>query len=1442
MTEGNSGWFRGRQIRSMRLPTRLVQYSVALLSVALALGANLLFYSYLEPTLTPIFFAAVMVSAWYGGLGPGLLATVLSTVAINYLYIEPLYSSNINNLGYLVRLSAFVMAALLISSLNQAQRSAQRRAEANLQALRASEARFGCLAESNIIGMLVADLDGAILEANHNFLNLIGYTQEELRTNQLNWRDITDPDSLAVSERAVQELLTTGACSPFEKKYIHKDGSRVPILHGAVMIGENTVTGFVLDLSERKQVEAIQQEAVRREQSLRAEVQAANAQLETVLASLNDQFLVLDPEWRYVYVSDRVIELVGKSKKELLGQCIWDLFPDIVGSQFYSEVHRAVAEQKNLQFEYFYPSWQRWLENRVYPSAAGVSILVTDITERKQVEAALRASEERYRLLVATTTAVVWTTNAEGGFVYTQPSWEAYTGQRWEEYAGWGWLQMFHPEDREALKARWEQALTKRSYYEAEGRLWHAPSQQYRHIIACAVPLLNADGSVREWIGMDTDIHDRKQAESALRQSDRRFKSVFNQQFQYMAILTPGGRIVDVNESPLQATGIKREDVLGQLFWETPWWTPLPDMQALWASHVAQVAQGGAPVTGETYYATGDGTLRFSQYIMTAVKDETDQVVNLIIQASDLSDRKRFEETLHRLIECAKLKGDQFFAALVRALAEALNVRYAFICQVDPANPQQVRTVAGWADGTRIENFEYRLSGAPCEQVVQNRTCFYRSGVSSLFPQNQFLLDKGIESYLGAPLHAADGRILGMLTALHDRPIDETCQPEMLIQIFADQAAAELERQQADEAIRGSEERLRSFVEANVVGILFGDVYGGIYQANDELLRIIGYTRDDLQAGRLRWDNITPPEYLPIDQHHIAEAQATGACTPYEKEYIRQDGSRVPVLVGYSLIGEAREESIAVILDLSARKQAEMTLRQSEERYRYLAESIPQLVWTADADGQITDTNQRWLAYVGLPLAQIQAEGWQAIIYPDDIPTLSQQWVAAQQAGVHYRAEGRLRRADGAYRWHLHQAIPLKNQQGQIVKWFGTATDIEDQKQLEHQRQRLLEQEQTAREQAETANRIKDEFLAVLSHELRSPLNPILGWSKLLQTQKLDEQKTRQALATIERNAHLQTQLIEDLLDVSRILRGKLVLNMAPVSLSSVIEAALETVRLAAEAKGIQIQKAFNLDVDQVVGDTARLQQVIWNLLSNAVKFTPSKGTVEIRLAQLNHDAQIQVSDTGKGITPEFLPYVFDYFRQEDGTTTRKFGGLGLGLAIVRHITELHGGTVWAESPGEGLGATFTVQLPLLPISISVDEKNESPTIANLSGVRVLAVDDDEDIRTLIEFILQQAGAAVRVVASATEVLQQLEAFSPDILISDIGMPDFDGYMLMRQVRTLAPEQERIPAIALTAYAGEIDQQQAIAAGFQMHLAKPVEPENLIRAIVTLLKDKINER
>jgi signal transduction histidine kinase/DNA-binding response OmpR family regulator len=407
--------------------------------------------------------------------------------------------------------------------------------------------------------------------------------------------------------------------------------------------------------------------------------------------------------------------------------------------------------------------------------------------------------------------------------------------------------------------------------------------------------------------------------------------------------------------------------------------------------------------------------------------------------------------------------------------------------------------------------------------------------------------------------------------------------------------------------------------------------------------------------------------------------------------------------------------------------------------------------------------------------------------------------------------------------------------------------EIAERKQAEEERARMLVREQEARAEAESANRTKDEFLATLSHELRTPLTAILGWSHLLQTNKFDQQSVARALETIERNARSQSQLIDDLLDVSRIITGKLRLEVCPVELTKIVEAVVESSRPAADAKGIQFEVALDKSVSQVLGDPTRLQQVFWNLFSNAVKFTPEGGRVEVRLERTDAHAQIIVSDSGQGINPQFLPVIFDRFRQVDGSTTRKHGGLGLGLAIARHLVEMHGGTIDAHSEGINRGATFTVQLPLRSANHNHDlvadlsssqQSKEGKTADNcspvLDGLRILVVDDEIDTRELILTVLRQCGAEVKGSESAVEALGVFKDWSPNLLITDIGLPEEDGFSLLRKVRESEHQSGQIPAVALTAYATPEDRDRVLSAGFEMHIAKPVEPEELLTIIANV--------
>ena len=822
------------------------------------------------------------------------------------------------------------------------------------------------------------------------------------------------------------------------------------------------------------------------------------------------------------------------------------------------------------------------------------------------------------------------------------------------------------------------------------------------------------------------------------------------------------------------------------------------------------------------------------------------------------------------------------------------------------------------------------------------------------------------------------------------------------------------ERPQTEEALRHSETKLKCFVDSNIVGVLFANLGGNITGANHAFLAMMGYTEEDLRLGNMRWRSMTPPEYFPIDEQAIAKIRETGSCPPFEKEYIRKDGTRVPILIGVTMLPESQEDCFCFVLDLSDRKQAEEALRRSEEFNRRMLDSSKDCIKVLDLSGRIlymnsggqrlleiddfsSFVNADWLSFweeavrqkaesamniakaggVGkfqgfCPTAKGTPKWWEVVVTPmldavgqvEQMVSISRDITERKQAEVEreqmllklqqytnqlqgltdaalavnaaisieeilqlinqearsiisahqsvttltndqdwsnsifaislsdkyapWRDYTEMPDVSGIYAWVCQMnhsvrmtqaelelnphwqgfgfeaskhppmrgwlAAPLVGRDGRNIgliqlsdKYEGEFT-VEDESIIVQLAQMasiaientlLYDASSLACSQAEAANRVKDEFLAVLSHELRTPLNSILGWANLLKSGKLDAVKTSLAVTTIERNAKMQASLIEDLLDISRILRGKLILNPSTVNLESIIISALETTRLAAEAKAIEIHTWFEPHIGQVFGDATRLQQVVWNLLSNAIKFTPNGGQVEVRLSTspelgtqlfpIPGSVFIQVRDTGKGIKPEFLPYIFDYFRQEDSTITRHFGGLGLGLSIVRQLVELHGGTVVAESLGEKQGATFTISLPLMgngSKQIEIPESTE--TLLDLSGIKVLVVDDEIDSRDLVVFVLEEYGANVTAVGSAAEVLQVLSELQPDILVSDIGMPETDGYALVRKIRSLELESvRRTPAIALTAYAGDFDQQQALKSGFQAHIAKPFEPAQL---------------
>jgi PAS domain S-box-containing protein len=519
--------------------------------------------------------------------------------------------------------------------------------------------------------------------------------------------------------------------------------------------------------------------------------------------------------------------------------------------------------------------------------------------------------------------------------------------------------------------------------------------------------------------------------------------------------------------------------------------------------------------------------------------------------------------------------------------------------------------------------------------------------------------------------------------------------------------------------------------------------------------------------------------------------------------------------------------------------------RESEKRYRSLVELSPDVIFV-NANDQISYINAAGLKFFGAmseqqligksplefmsPESAGTARSRIADLFSDRemLPVVEEQWIRLDGSRVTVEAVASL------IPWQGTNAI-------QVV-----LRDISERKRAENEKARLLASERVARSNAEHANRMKDEFLATLSHELRTPLNAILGWSQLLRGGQSEPDELNQGLDTIERNARAQTQLIEDLLDMSRIISGKLRLDIQKVVPSAFIKAAIETIRPAAEAKGVRIEQVIDPLAGPVSGDPNRLQQIAWNLLSNAVKFTPRGGKVQVLLQRVNSHIEMTVSDSGQGINAEFLPFIFERFRQADASTTRRHGGLGLGLSIVKQLVDLHGGAVFASSPGEGQGSTFVVHLPLSAIQIQTDDgirlhpatetaasSHLSEAQTNLAGLKVLVVDDEPDARELIRRVLKNCDAEVVTASSGEEALKLIDG--TDVLISDIGMPEMDGYELLKRVRGMtASRSSKIPAIALTAFARSEDRTRALMAGYQVHISKPVSTPELIASVASV--------
>jgi PAS domain S-box-containing protein len=710
----------------------------------------------------------------------------------------------------------------------------------------------------------------------------------------------------------------------------------------------------------------------------------------------------------------------------------------------------------------------------------------------------------------------------------------------------------------------------------------------------------------------------------------------------------------------------------------------------------------------------------------------------------------------------------------------------------------------------------------------------------------------------------------------------------------AESSALSLAESQA--ALRENEARLRRFVDSNIIGVVIGDLKGRVIEANDAFLKVVGYTRQDIITGALNLTEITPPEYRPLDKAAIEEMKRTGSHPPFEKEYVRKDSSRVPVLLGTAYLAGPSQLWVGFLLDLTERKRAEVALREADQlainAYEALLERLTAL---AQALGTARDLLAIYRALREFAVASVPCVGVLITLYDArrDVCGAAYAWGEGEEFDVSAMAPFPVSGTDPNTRAVKTGQVVIVNDyaeapeghglvivgardgiqpescmvaplavMGRIVGTMEVQSYEPDAYKNEHivairmaanlaaaaiENVQLLESESRARALAEESNRMKDEFLATVSHELRTPLTAILGWARMLPMGGFDEATIARAIETIERNATAQARIIDDILDVSRVITGKLKMDVKRVEMSAVVDAAINSIRPAAEAKGIKLKVDIAPGEQIVSGDPDRLQQVAWNLLSNAVKFTRSGGTVSATLRRVGPEIKLTVIDSGEGISPAFLPYVFDRFRQADSSSTREHGGLGLGLAIVRHLVELHGGRVEAASEGAGKGSTFSV---ILPVAVS-PARVEAPVAAlqpttpvmskngkeSLSGVHVLVVDDERDTVDMVQAVLARDGATVSTACSVYEALESIARCEPDVIVSDIGMPELDGYDFIKRVRAVEKiSGKHIPAIALTAYVRSDERDMAFSAGYEEHISKPVDPDMLVAAIAGLTR------
>ena len=1152
--------------------------------------------------------------------------------------------------------------AALVSAVRTALRARQRQYQIRDQLvqrdlvaeqLRASENRFRLAAEA-VNGIIYEyDITTGHVECQRGLYEVLGYHAAEVPRTAAWWREQIDPDDLERIE--LQFMALAGNSIVGEYRVRHRDGRWLHVEDRAVLQrGDDgrpvKMVGCTVDVTAQKQADAER----RRQETFTS----------GILGSITDGFGVVCKDWRFTFANDELVRRIGKQRDEILGNAMWDMFPDAVGNHAYVQLHRAMAERVTVEYEVYYEPWQRWMLEKVFPTAdGGLAMYTRDITERKRVEQALADRTELLNGVLEGTTDVIFVKDLDGRLLLANTAFAAAARSTPELLVGKTDEEWFPPDVAAAVRQQDEAVIAGGSPMQFEDTV--PVAGEARSFLTLKAPLRDGGGRVVGLLGIGRDITERKRAEAARQETERNY----------------------------QALAAASSEVAYRM--SADWSTMLP------------------------------------------------------------------------------LNGRELFVSSDRPFADW-----------------------GWVDLYLPRDEHARVRQAIRDAIVGK----------NLFEMEHRVL-----------------RLDGSTGWVRSRSVPILDENENVIEWFGT-AGDITERKAAEVALRENEERLQKVISVQNVGVLFFKLDGHMQDANGALQRMSGYTAEELRSIT-DWAQLTPPEFMDVTRRAAAELAERGVTAPYEKQWIRKDGSRFWGLFSPTRLSGSGSESECVefTIDITERKRAEETLRQSETRLSGILRRSPAGIFQTDAAGCMTLVNPRWCELLGYLEAELLGRNIIDITHPSFVAPTAAAFGRLAAGGPDFQIEKDFCRKDGSILSAQSNAAAIRSPDGEFLGLITVVLDISERLRAEAELRRL------AAELLE-ADRRKDVFLATLAHELRNPLAPIRNGLQLMKLAKHNEETLEKVRAMMDRQLSQLVRLVDDLLDVSRITQGKVELRKERTDLKAVIDAAEETSRQALEQAGHDLVVVVPDEPIFVDGDATRLAQVVSNLLNNSAKYTHRGGHIRLSVGSEGGTAVVSVKDNGIGIPPAMLDKVFVMFTQVDRTLEKTTGGLGIGLSLAKGLLEMHGGTIEAKSDGEGMGSEFVVRLPVMMDVVAEPDRPNGQTSDVVPSAlrRILVVDDNEDAADSLSQLLKMSGHDVRTANDGETGIEAAAQFRPDLVLMDIGMPKLNGYEAARRIRQ-HPWGRGMVLVALTGWGHEDDRKKSAEAGFDHHLVKPVKMQALMK-------------